>query len=129
MSNVRSPITPAEFKTAITELTNEQLLRIESEINNTLSQLRVTNETLQDLINDILKQSDAGDKDVEKKDDLQLYQEAIEENKLVIKNNEAKILFLKEENIYRGNIQDTKKAEFTEGESASSDREENSVYL
>ncbi|QLG72453.1 hypothetical protein HG535_0D01610 [Zygotorulaspora mrakii] len=106
---IRRPVQIEEFKTAIGEMTKEELTRLEQEIENSISHLNRSNSRLQRYIAKLQGTHAGGDEeeseelDMEKVEDgdLQLYQESLRENDILLKNSVERLEALRQEDLYR----------------------------
>lgn len=105
---IRRPIQIDEFKTAIREMSSDELTRIRNEIGNSIRHLTRSNSRLEKYIAKIEgkpKESPGLDSSDElesiEENDLQLYQESLRENQMVLNNYNERIEALDQENLYR----------------------------
>ncbi|GAV55013.1 hypothetical protein ZYGR_0AS03360 [Zygosaccharomyces rouxii] len=105
---IRRPIQIDEFKTAIGEMSSDELARIRNEIGNSIRHLERSNSRLEKYIAKIEgkpKESSEVDSSDELESiedgDLQLYQESLRENQMVLSNYNERIEALDQENLYR----------------------------
>lgn len=85
------PITLCDFKNALKDLSDEHLLSVLSQLQLSLKKLQETND---ELSKEIESTTDAGD--------LKLFEETIEENKVVIENQQKRLTTLESELKIRG---------------------------
>lgn len=104
MSSESKPISLAEFKESIRELTDDTLTGVQASIETSLLKLQETN--------DFLLHELEGSTET---DDRALYEETIEENKGVISSQKLKLDALKEELLLRGLATKEKEGETEEG--------------
>lgn len=104
----RKPIQIDEFKTAIGEMSSDELVKIRNEIKNSIRHLERSNSRLEKYIAKIEgqpKESSEVDSSDElgsiEDGDLQLYQESLRENLTVLNNYNERIEALDQENLYR----------------------------
>lgn len=105
MSAETKPININEFQIAIKDLSDENLHSIKNQLINSISKLKDTDDILENEIiytkEEIsnLKERESHD---QLKNDLDLYSESIEENKIVIENQNQRLVALNEELKRRG---------------------------
>lgn len=92
MSQHTKPIELADFKLALTDLTDTNLLSLQKQLNNSISKLQESNEYLANEI----KQVDGNE------EDIKLYRETIDENKQVILNQVGRLEAIDAELVSRG---------------------------
>lgn len=98
MSYESRPILLSEFVAAIGDLSDENLLSLQKQLNNSMQKLQ---ETIDMLLVEIENTQDA--------DDLKIYKETIEENTEVIKSQNSRLQALDLELASRGLLDDTSK--------------------
>lgn len=105
---IRRPIQIDEFKTAIGDMSSDELLRIRYEILNSIKHLERSNSRLEKYVAKIegrLRNSPEMESSDELESiedgDLQLYQESLRENRMVLNNYNERIEALDQENLYR----------------------------
>lgn len=127
---MRRPIQIEEFKLAIKGMSDDELIRIKSEINNNISHLRRSNDRLLAYVDKIEGKPNNPDfDDMEELDkidsnDLQLFKESLLENQIVMKNCNERIDALEQEKIYRESGPMS-----TEAKVSAPNKTPNSIYL
>ncbi|CUM62940.1 uncharacterized protein PRCAT00000500001 [Priceomyces carsonii] len=98
------PISLEDFKVAIQDLTDDNLISVKSQLELSFRKLNESNEELNkeiQALNDILQSGSNGDEE-ELKRDLEIYRDSIKENKVVIENQVARLSILQEQLKHRG---------------------------
>lgn len=107
---IRRPVQIEEFKTAIGEMSQDELTRLEHEIENSISHLQRSNTRLQKYIAKLQGKHVVSEEDDESEEldlesvedgDLQLYQESLRENEILLRNSGERLEALRQENLYR----------------------------
>lgn len=107
---IRRPVQIEEFKTAIGEMSQDELTRLEHEIENSISHLQRSNTRLQKYIaklqgKHVVSEEDDGSEELDLESvedgDLQLYQESLRENEILLRNSGERLEALRQENLYR----------------------------
>lgn len=97
MSELKGAISLPDFKNAINELSDEELLITFKNLNKSLIELNKTNNYLKNEITELNKQIEynTNNNNKEIKNDIKLYNDIIIENEVVIKNQNDKFELLK----------------------------------
>lgn len=105
MSAETKPININDFQIAIKDLSDENLHSIKNQLINSVSKLKDTNNILENEIistKEKISILETNESHSQLKSDLELYSESIEENKIVIENQNQRLVALDEELKRRG---------------------------
>ncbi|CCC68694.1 hypothetical protein NCAS_0B06100 [Naumovozyma castellii] len=131
---MKRPIQIEEFKTAIKDMSEEELKNIRYQIENSVSHLERSNKKLEKYIAKLegLEQEYADDsEEVENIEagDLQLFRDSVRENQIVLKNYNKRLDALDQENIYRTSGHVKPSESVSHSAAISTPKASNSIYL
>lgn len=105
---IKRPVQIEEFKTAIGDMSSEELAHLKQEIENCSSHLNRSNARLNKYIAKLEGRHKPGEDDEEDEElqnieegDLQLYHDSLHENEILLKNYNQRLEALHQENLYR----------------------------
>lgn len=102
---IRRPVQIEEFKTAISDMSSEELTGLKQEIQNSITHLDRSNARLNKYIARLEGSTKEEDESEELENiedgDLQLYKESLRENEILLKNYDERLEALHQESLYR----------------------------
>lgn len=106
---IRRPVQIEEFKTAISDMSTEELAHLKQEIENSISHLNRSNARLNKYVAKLegkakaVEEEDEDDEELQniEEGDLQLYHDSLRENEILLKNYNERLEALHQENVYR----------------------------
>lgn len=106
---IRRPVQIEEFKTAIGDMSGEELTHLKQEIQNSILHLNRSNARLNRYVAKLEGKVKVGDEDDEddeelqniEEGDLQLYHDSLRENEILLKNYDERLEALHQESLYR----------------------------
>ncbi|QLQ78005.1 hypothetical protein HG537_0A02520 [Torulaspora globosa] len=105
---IRRPVQIEEFKTAISDMSTEELAHLKQEIENSILHLNRSNARLNKYVAKLEGKAKAEEEDDDDEElqnieegDLQLYHDSLRENEILLKNYNERLEALHQENVYR----------------------------
>lgn len=99
MTSTQKPISIGDFRAALPDLPDDALLGLEQQLKLSLEKLRETNDTLEKEISEI-KQTQENITEASQREELKndtiIYQEAVQENRVVIENQQQRLELVEE---------------------------------